>query len=871
MGLVLTLVILGYVFEDKIHLIAIQELSKALNARIEVDETNVSFLRGWPGIHVELEGVRINPMQTNYPYNVISVTGANFQIDFWSVFTDNYEVSAVQLVQPEMKMRIDAEGKSNLADMFLPERDSTFRPDSSDIHFNLRKVRISQGRFSFQDATTGLDVALDSLELILKGDFNANQSEIETGFGVRLDHWNDGRMNWAQDKHLSAILLLDASFGEVEHYHIRDGKVKIAALQLDLGGDIAREGKAYRLNLDYASNENSFASFLSLLPGGLLETGREYDYAGDFTAKGWVRGLAGASQVPNVHLDYDVRNGAFQYVGYNARLSDVTMRGSFHQDQAQPSESHFRIDKFRAELAKKSLDGHLTYRNFSDPRLELALKGEIGLADIKDFYPAFADSSDLKGEVKLDLQVEGRIADFENKKYKQIKAIGELQFAQLRITDPKLDYPVENLTGKISLDNHHIQVSRLTGKIGSSDFDVRGTVTEYLPWFFKEDAIVKGSVELISKNLDLNEWLRESEATPEAKQGSAGRFAFRLPHNLNLEIKADVAKFQLADFQATSVLGNCHLHDQQLKLYQLTLHTLEGQMQIAGNLQVLSRDRCRVMVDAHIANVDVNKTFTSFHQMAAFALVENHLFGRFSGDVSITGELNQYLELDERSLISFGTVELRDGKLVEFEPLEGLAGFVKLEELRDIQFSDVRTGFRIDEGYFYIPKLKVEANRYKLEVIGRHGFDNSLDYKVYVEMPRNAARRAGNPEVLEYIETNEGDPIKVVIPVRITGTVDHPKYALEGQYVASRITDAVKKQGQDLKEGWKTEMKDLFGEEEGIEDSTEIADLIEVVDETPGDSNKKSLLENIKLKNPLKKIRFGKKKIGKGEKQNQLD
>lgn len=866
MGLLATLVILGYVFEDKLHLMAIKELSRSLNARIQVDETNVSFLKGWPGINVELEGLTINPIEGNLPYDIISVTSANFQIDFWSVFTDRYEVSEVYLDQPEIRLAVDTNGELNLQDMFRPERDSTASVDSNDVHFNLSMVRIRGGEFAYRDASSNLDIVLDSLELVLKGDFSAQNSEIETAFGVRLDHWDDGGMRWANNKHLSAMLLLDAQFGKEEHYAIQEGKVKVASLLLDLGGTVTRKEDIYALDLNYASNQNSFASFLSLLPGGLLDTGREYDYAGDFTARGWVRGRAGAGHLPGVHLDYKVKNGAFQYIGYNARLADVAMDGSYHFDPAQPANSLFSIADFRARLEKETLSGHLTYQNFSDPRLQCALKGGLGLEDIRDFYPAFADSSDLKGDVKVDLQVEGRIADFENKNYQRIKAMGGVEFAELRIEDPRLDYPVEKLTGKVALDNHHIQVDRLHGKIGSSDFDLRGTVTEYLPWFFKEKAIIKGKVELLAQNLDLNEWLLAEPASTGTATGEAERFAFRLPQDLDLEIRANVGAFSLADFRAKNVVGLCHLHHQQLQLHQLTLDALEGKMQVAGNLSVLSRDRCEVKVDARITDVDVNKTFTSFHQLAAFALVENHLFGRFSGEVSITGEVDQFLELDENSLISYGTVELRDGKLVNFEPLEGLAGFVKLEELRDIRFSDVRTGYRIDEGFFYIPKLKIQANRYKMEVLGRHGFDNSLDYKVYVEMPRKEARRAGNPDVLEYIDTDEGDPIRVIIPVRITGTVDHPKYALEGQYVASRIDDAVKKQGEELKEGWKTEMEDLFGEQ----DNTQVADLIDVVEEDKADSSgQKSFLNNLKIKNPLKKIRFGKKRIGKGERQEE--
>lgn len=862
LGLVLTLVILGYIFEDKIHLYAIRELGKSLNARIEVQETNVSFLKSWPAVNVELEGLRINPVGSSYPEDVISVASANFRIDFWSVFTDRFEISGVRLRKPKMNMVIDEEGNSNLADMFRPTRDSSESSEKENVHFQLEQVRFYDGIFAYEDQRSGLKVHLDSIFLKLKGDLSGEKSEVETEFALRLDQWKDGEMTWVRDKHLHAELLLDAVFDGIESYKVKDGTVQVASVELGLMGDVRRIGGNYMIDLNYRTNQNSFAAFMSLLPGGLLDTGREYEYSGDFSVKGWMRGLAGPGHAPDIGFDYEVENGAFQYVGYDARLSEVRLNGNFLLDQDAREASNFRVNDFHAKLSEKALEGSMTYKDFTNPRLSFALKGDVNLADIRDFYPKFAEKSNLQGDVAVDVFVEGRIADFRERRYQQIKAQGGAKFTQLRIEDPALDHPIENLDGQIRLDNRQIQVARLSGKIGSSDFDLKGTVSDYLPRLFGEESLVKGRLELISKRLDLNEWLLAEASAPGKASASGDRFVFRLPKGVDFEIRADIASFQLADFQATSVITNCHLHDQQVKLHQLSLNSLEGSMSVTGKLAVLSSERCRVQLDAHIQDINVHKGCSSFHQLAAFALVENNLFGRFSGDINIKGELDQYLVLDPSSLTSYGTVEMRNGQLKDFEPLEGLAGFVKIEDLRDVHFSDVRTGYRIDEQTFYIPRLKVTANRYNLEVVGRHGFDNSLDYKVYVELPRKEAKRSRNQKVLDYIETDGGDPIRVIIPVRITGTVDHPKYALEGNYVKERVAVAVKKQGSDLKEGWKSETEELFGSNELPEDRNEVSDLIEV-EESPRDTTKKSFFENIKDKNPLKKIRlpqFGGKK-----------
>ncbi len=863
-GLITLLVVLGYVFEDKIHLMAIRELEKVINADIEVSETDVSFLRSWPQVRVSLKDVTLNPRGVKTPENVMAVKSAEFKIGFWSIFTDNFKVHGVRLREPDVRLIRDKKGDWNYGEMFQPPSDTNDTPtEGPDPVFELYNVRIDDGRFKYADLGDGSEVQIDSIQLGMKGDFSADRSDIETRFAVHLADWKSGRANWAHNKHVAAHILADVKFGKNESYKLKTANIDIAALKLAIEGQIGRDGNVFDLDLKFASSKNSFESFLSLLPGGLLDTGREYEYSGEFVTKGWLKGKAGPGQGPDVHADYGVSNGAFHYVGYESRLTGVNMLGEFHLEQNDQSASHFDIKKFNATLHDKAVKGKLTYANFKDPRLAVALQGELSLRDVRDFYPAFADSTEMSGNVQIDAQVEGRIADFKGRNHAAIKAFGGMRFTALRIDDPRLTMPVENLTGNILLDNYRIEVGSLTGKVGHSDFNIKGTVTEYLPWFFDENATIKGVAEMRCANMDLDEWFVEDAAPAVAAKveeaNSTETFVFKLPKGVDFELIMQIGNFKFAKFEASAMNGSCRLFDQQLQLNNLHMNTLAGSSEVSGYIKVLDEAHCQVQLDGIVKNIDINKTFRTFEQLAAFALVKENLFGIFSGDIHISGKVDNELTLDPSSLVSLGMINIRDCKLVDFEPLEGLVGFVKMEDLQHIEFSEINTEFRIGEEHFYIPKMSVKANRYSMVILGKHGFDNSLDYKVYVELPRKDAKPSKNKEVQDLIEENQADPIKIVIPVHITGTVDHPKYRLEGQYVAAKLDEQIKKQGDELKEGWKKEMEETWG----VQDTNEVDDLIDVQRDPADTLNKAGAREVLdKLKKPLDKIKKPFKSIG---------
>lgn len=856
LGLILVLFLLGYFFEDKLHLMAIRELSDALHARIDVKDTHVSFLRSWPDVNVRLEGVTINPIDAEPGDNVITLASAELDIYFWSFFSDRMEIESVLLDEPTAHLVMDKEGNWNIGDMFQPPVDSTKSSDEGEeLVFDLSGVRIADGVFAMQDQLTGADLRIDSIYLDLSGDFSAKRTDFDTEMAFHLDRWKDQGLNWAGDKHVSLDILADASLEGQKIYRIREAEAKVAGVVLNWGGEISEADQGYDLNLAYNTSRNDFDAFMSLLPGGLLETGRDYEYDGEFNMHGWIRGLAGAGSLPSIYAEYAVANGAFHYVDYESRLTGIQLSGSCMYEEGNLAGSWFKVDTLEAHLRDKLVHGALSYDNFKDPNLECQLHGQLALEDIREFYPDFADSSQLAGIVDLDLIVDGKISDFKAKRYHAVRAQGALEMKEVRIEDRRVRHPVEGLNGSIRVDNHRIQVTDLVGKVGKSDFEVKGMITEYLPWFFGKDSRIVGTLELKSGNMDLNDWIVEEEG--EAVDGSEDRFAFRLPGNVDVDVRARVDHLVVAQLEASKVSGQVRLYDKRVNLERLIMNTLQGSMVLTGSLHAQRPEKCEIRLDATARDIDINKGFRTFDQLAAFALVEENLYGSFTGDVHIEGELNQYLDLDPNSLVSYGQVTLKNGRLKDFEPLEGLAGFVKLEDLRDLNFSDVTTTFQVENGYFYLPGVYVEANDYKMDVSGRHGFDNTLDYRVAVELPRKNARQSGSSEIRSLVDIAPESKARIVVPVRITGTVDHPKYALDGQFVKNSVEDKIEAEKEEIKTAFNDEIEAEFG---GV-DSTEVDDLI-IVEKDPGDTSKVAGVLD-KIKNPLKKLKWpGKKKKG---------
>ena len=848
-SLVIALVILGYIFEDKIHLMAIKELGKQLNARIEVRDTDVSFISGFPYIHVELKDLVINPKEQHHPEDFIRVGKLSLWLNFWSFFSDSYEIIACKLYEPDVKLILDKEGRWNYAGMFEKEEESESidLEEEGEVLFELAGVNMYGGRFEYRDEKTGDIFKTDSLEVNMEGDFASASTDLRAELEFWLDDWRSGSVAYA-GKHIAADLDLDAGFGDKISYTLREGQLRIASMVLDLSGKVDEQPGGYQFDLAYQTNQNSFRSFLSLIPANLLETGESYEYAGDFQVSGWLRGLAGPGSAPDIYADYSVKDGSFYYVGYPARLSGVRMKGSYLQSFSKPLESRLLVDDFQANLNEKGISGDLEYVNFADPRINFSLKGELDLQDLRGFSPALAENTAMEGLLGLDLKAGGRVEDFRNENFSRIHADGSLAFSKVRLEDPSFPMPVERVAGLVYIDNRQVRVDRLTAKVGHSDLALSGTVTQYLPYFFDSVGVMKGRLTLNSNRLDLNEWLQQGSSGQQIIHNASETMAeYRYPdiERLDLSMTTNIRNFSMGQFKANQVSGSMRLHPDGLTLNSVYIAALSGNMNVTGQLQTLDPKNLAFDLDAEVEKVEVSMAFEAFDQLAAFALVKENLTGEFSGTIHLDGTLGPYMDIDPRTFRSYGNIQLQHGHLVDFEPLEAMAGFVKLEDLQDVRFSDVSTTYHLEDGWVNVPELKVWANDYFLELNGRHGLDNSLDYHVIIQLPQKEAKKSRNKRVLEFVE-EESDPKKPIrLPVKVYGTVDEPHFGLEGKVVKENFKENLRHEGEEVTEGFKEEVNDIFGEQ----DTLGVDDMIE---EVPSDNTGKGF-KIPKIRNPFKR------------------
>lgn len=153
-----------------------------------------------------------------------------------------------------------------------------------------------------------------------------------------------------------------------------------------------------------------------------------------------------------------------------------------------------------------------------------------------------------------------------------------------------------------------------------------------------------------------------------------------------------------------------------------------------------------------------------------------------------------------KTLYASATIRISNGQLTNFKPMEALSRFIKVDELRDIKFAELKNTIEIKDEKIIIPQMEVNSSAINIILSGEHHFDNTIDYHFNVLLKDLLAqkfkRNKKEDEFGEIIEEEGGARIFI----KMTGPADDPVISYDGKSVRQKIKDDLKKENQNLKQ-----------------------------------------------------------------------
>ena len=727
------------------------------------------------------------------------------------------------------------------------------------------------GWFKMNENDYGMDIAFKSPENTFKsllslvpGMYTKSFESIETSGDLAFDGFVKGTYSETQMPAFNVGLkVIDAMFkypelptpiNNINLDMLVDNKdgvidntvIDIKKFHMDFGSNPvdarALISKIYPTNVDATITAKlNLAELSKMFPVEGLEM--RGIYALNLTAKGVYDSLKKA--IPSINAAMSLADGYVKSSEFPLPLQDLHFNSTVKNTSGKMAETFIAVNDFSMNMDGEKFSADLLLQNLEDYTWDVKAKGGIDLEKITKIFPV--EGMTLAGKVKADLQTKGRMSDLDAERYDKLPTSGTASLSNFKYTSTDLPYSVGMTKAEVVFDPRKIDLKQITGTIGNSDFDVNGSVSNYIGYLFgSNNELLKGTMNFNSTLLDLNEFMTETETTTASDTASYG--VVPVPQNVDFLLKSNIKTVRLMDYMMTNATGDVVVKDGVANLSGLKFNMLGGAFVVNGSYNTKDIAHPKYDLGLKIENLSLTQAATSFSMVRSFAPVAGLMNGNFSTDFKISGELLESMMPNLKTVTGDGLVKIAQAALKDSKLVSGITSLTKLDNTSEVTMKDVLMSATIKDGRLSVKPFDVKFGEYKTSVAGSTGIDGSIDYKLKMDVPAGKLGSQFNSFVSSYTGGKTDPNSMVPVTIGLGGSFLSPSPKL--------LMDEQKKQAQDaattaLKQETQKQADKLIGDLLGKPKSDTVKTDSTKKATKPADQLKKDATD--KIQNLLKK------------------
>ena len=769
-------------YQEELKELFISSMNERLNTPVQVGKMEVSAFAHFPQISLLLNEVTVES-SLNESDTLLHADRIDFSVNALSLLLGTVSFDQVTINDATCVLYTNEHGEINY-DIFNAPAD----PNAKSA-LDLSKINLKNVDFTYLHERKEIRIHA------LANDLNASLSIDD----VVYDIWADGELVVHEVNNrevelvsgLTTMLTTEIIYNNKTKYlEILPSIVQPEEKYLTVEGTYDFGSDNSTIDIKASSESLESSALLALLPSSLRETAAAYDPAGEIAIRLTYIGSFEKDNGPVLSSSFSLKNVSFTHLETGERLQRINGNGRLSfENSSDIRTGSISFQEFTASLDDEPVTGSFTLTNFSKPKLDFSAQGLLKVDKVLEFYPLQA-ISDGDGTIRFDISYNGAVGQALNARSKDITATGTLEFEGVALHLTDIEPYFNQVQAVLHFNNNDVQIERLTGDFGNSDFDLRGEFKNALNYLIQEEQKIGIEASLKSELIDLDQLL--------SLKPSSGRdpYSLYISPYLQAHLDCDIKELNFRRFHPTDISGDFKIRNRVAFSDKLHLSAMGGQMDLLGMADASRGDIVRISANAVFDHIAVDSVFYVFENFGQTFLEDRHLKGFLDADVGTSMILSNHLKLYPETLRSGISVSIKEGELNNFAPLMKLAPYLDEAELKHLRFSELRNDILIKDKTIFLPPMEVSSNATDLTVSGTHTFSQRINYRVKTPLMRTA--KYDSDERFGAIEKDASG--QSMLFLQITGTASEYYVGLDKKTVKDKIARDLKKEKQELKE-----------------------------------------------------------------------
>lgn len=744
--LLTALAILPLFLKSNILGIIQRQSSRYVKAELKIGDMDLSMFRHFPHLNIALKNVSLTGEKEFAGDTLLDIPLLEASVNVKSLISGN-EITVNRILLKDCRLQADVDTAGRAAwTVFpdLPDAGATAASPASahdgEKDIRLNGIDIENLYLSYNNYHTSTYASIGRITLRLSGNDTALQLALALN-DISCRHRNSV---WVDKTNVTWNAALAADFRD-RIFEIRQNDLSVNDLKLNLTGKIAAVDDRYRVSLQLNAPDTKFESLLALAP----ETFRHYteglQTGGDFNLEVRAEGDCYENHLPAFRARLAVRDASIQYPDLPESVRNINIDLNIGNPGGPSDSTRIRLNRMAFDLAGNPFELFLTLDNPHDPLLDGGAAGTIDFSDLKKALP-LKDIS-LQGRMTSDITFKGKYRYIEEEQYEKFTAKGNILLRDILLVNRNFPRGISIPQGSVAVTPACLHLDRLQAKVRSSDFLLRGKLSNYLPYLFGK-GILKGDFSLTSSNLNLNEFVsaarhktaRTDTLSPdgqaETARPSAAEGVLEIPANIDIRFSTDIRNILFDRLTVRNAKGDVRLSGAVAELKNLEMSLLNGNMVMNGQYNTVNPKTPKADFSLKIADFDIREACRAFTFVRKSVPVAANCEGRVSAAMKFSAALDRQMSPVMSTANGGGSLE-SPGILVRDNPaMKQLADILKNEELGRLSISRLKIDFSLENGNITVAPFRTAFAGNPVSIYGGQSADGRLDYTLSMTVDR---------------------------------------------------------------------------------------------------------------------------------------
>ncbi len=759
-ALLAVLIVAPSLLSGKVAQIVKTEANALLQAKLDFEKLGISLLRHFPNASLDLKGLTLVGVERFEGDTIVAAERISAVVSPLSLLTgDGIVIKKVLLDEPAIHARKEADGAVNW-DVMKPAEEPeavveevaapTEETAPSSFKLAVKDFRIADAVIRYEDDSTRMAFSTAPLNLRLKGDLSAAQSELKLNLLMQQMNFRSGVVTMLSDAEVEFDATIAADLEQMR-FAFEKNTLRLNAIALTLDGWAQLlEDEAIAMDLHLDTEAVQFKELLSLIPAFYTKDFRSLTAGGELSLAAWAKGEMRGATLPAFALEAAVKEGRFQYASLPKAVTDINIAAKVSNEGGVMDKTVVDLSRFGLRMAENKVSATFYGTNLiSDPVLRATLNGKVDLGMIEQVYPL--EDMKLAGSITADLSAGGRMSDLEKQRYGQLQAKGTFVVEEMGLDMASLP-PVKLSRAAATISPSAMTLGELSVMVGESDLAANGQLTNYLGYLLRGDKL-SGRLYVNSNLLNLNQLMESmtseeetseeepadaaaTETTPE-EEAPAGVIV--VPENLDLSLSTHLKQILFQQMTITNVEGGMSLRGGELSLDKLALGLFGGQATASGKYSTKEPSNPTFTMDLALRQASFQETFRQLEMVQKLVPLFEKTGGNYSLKMDLQTKIDEQMSPVLNSVNANGQISSASIRLQNIKALDALAQALKTDKLKVIEAENVLIDFAIKEGRISTEPFDLKMGKTKMTLSGSTGLDQTIDYTAKVSLPEGAA------------------------------------------------------------------------------------------------------------------------------------